>query len=119
MISKKAAVCAALEGVCGEVVFGYPRDFTGESLVCWRESGNRSYAQADGREHLAELEYTLELFAPSAGEAWALLEESDGRMCALGFRRESAAEIFEQESEICRVSARYRALADEKGNLYQ
>ena len=119
MITLREAVCAALEGVCGEVVFGYPKDFTGERLLGWRESENRRFAQADGREYLAEVEYTLEIFAPSAGEAWALLAESDGRMEALGFRRESAAEVFEQDGASSHVSARYRALADKQGNVFQ
>lgn len=113
------AVCAALEGACGEVIFGYPKDLTSDSFLCWRGSGNRCYARADGREHLTELEYTLDAFAPSAGEAWALLEEGDARMQSIGLRRQSAAEIWEQDSALCRVNARYRALADGKGNVYQ
>lgn len=113
------AVCAALEGVCGEVIFGYPKDLTADNFLCWRGSQNRCYARADGLEHLTELEYTLDAYAPAAGEAWALLEKSDARMQSIGFRRQSATEIWEQDSSLCRVNARYRALTDGKGNVYQ
>ena len=36
-----------------------------------------------------------------------------------GFRREAAAEQFEGEIGLCHVTARYRALADGEGNIYQ
>ena len=87
--------------------------------IAWRESVNRCFAQADAREHLAELNYALEVFAPAPEAAAALLAGADERMRELGFRRESAAEQLEQDTGICHISARYRALADAAGNLYQ
>ena len=119
MISLKRQVKAALEGVCASVVYGDPRGYAGEELITWWESANRSYARTDGREHLAELNYTMEIYAPGAEAAATLLEAADARMCALGFRRESAAEQFEQNLNVSHVSARYRALADAEGNTYQ
>lgn len=119
MISLKERVRDALEGICPEVVFGYPLTFAGNPLVSWRESANRRYAQAGGREHLAELNYTLEIFAPGPEEADALLEAADGRMLEMGMRREACAAQFEQDLSICHITARYRALADADGNIYQ
>lgn len=119
MISLKERVCEALAGVCGEVIFGYPRDFTGQELIAWRESASRRHAQADGYEHLAELNYTLEIFAPGAEEAGELLARADARMTEAGFRREASAEQFEENPAVSHISARYRALADGQGNIYQ
>lgn len=119
MITLKERVRDALSGVCGEVVYGYPRDFTGDALISWRESANRRHAQADGQEHLAELNYTLEIFAAGPEAAGGLLSEADARMLSIGLRREAAAEQFEQDLGVSHVSARYRALADAQGNIYQ
>lgn len=119
MINVRQQVRDALQGACTEVVYGYPRDFVGTQCIAWRESDNRCFAQADAREHLAELNYSLEIFAPAPEAAATLLSEADGRMLELGFRRESAAEQLEQDTGICHISARYRALADAAGNLYQ
>lgn len=119
MISLKKRVRDALQGVCPEVVFGYAHSFTGKELVSWRESANRRHAQADGSEYLAELNYTLEIFACSAEEASVLLEKADGRMMDIGLRREGCAEQFEQDLGVCHITARYRVLADAEGNTYQ
>lgn len=119
MIDLKRQVKAALEGVCASVVYGDPRDFARQELVSWRESENCRYAQADGREYLAELRYALEIYAPGAEAAGNLLAEVDDRMCALGLCRESAVEQFEQDFDVSHISARYRALADAAGNVYQ
>lgn len=119
MISLKTQVRDALGGMDAEVIYGYPRGFAGKKLVSWRESANRRHAQADGREYLAELNYTLEIFACGTEEASALMEGADGRMLAIGLRRESCAEQFEQDLGVCHITARYRALADANGNIYQ
>jgi len=119
MISLKERIRDALSGVCEVVVYGYPRDFTGNTLVSWRESANRRHAQADGREHLAELNYTLEVFASGPEAATELMGRADERMLNMGMRRENMAEQFEQDLGISHISARYRALADAQGNIYQ
>ena len=119
MISLKQKVKSALEGACPEVIYGYPRGFTGGELLSWRESANRCHAQADGREHLAELNYTLEIFSGSSEGASALLAAADGRMLDAGFRREAAQEQLERDPGVSHITARYRALADGDGNIYQ
>lgn len=119
MITLKTTVSDALAGACGKVIYGWPRDFAGNEFIAWRESGSREYAQADAAEYLAELNYTLEIFARSPEGVSALLTEADTRMRSAGFRRESAAELYDEDTQFCRVSARYRALADADGNIYQ
>lgn len=119
MITLKKMLYSALTGVCGAVVFGYPKDFTALPLLSWRESGNRRHAQADGKEYLAELEYTIDCFAPSPEEVSALHAAADERLLGLGLRREALTEIFDPDSAVCHISARYRALADAQGNIYQ
>lgn len=119
MISLKEKVQAALAGVCSRVVYGYPRGFAGGEMICWRESENRRHAQADAKEYLAEVNYTLDIFAAGSEAAGNLLARADERMQAAGFRREAALEQFEKDLAISHVSARYRALADDQGNIYQ
>lgn len=119
MISLKKQLHAAIHGLCPQTAYGYPRSFTGSTVIFWRESENRRHAQADGGEYLAELNYTLEIFAPGAEDASALLEAADARLQAMGLRREAAAEQFEPDPGVSHISARYRALADARGNIYQ
>ena len=109
----------ALAGICGELIYGYASDRAGRERILWRESANRCHARADGKEYLAELNYTLEIFSPTAEGAAALMDAADGRMRGAGFRREAAAEQFEGEIGLCHITARYRALSDGDGNIYQ
>ena len=119
MITLKENIASALAGVCGAVVFGYPKDFATLPLLSWRESGSRRHAQADGEEYLAELEYTIDCFAPTPEEVSALLASADKRLQGMGLRREAAAEVFDPDSAVCHAVARYRALADAQRNIYQ
>ena len=119
MITLKKEVREALAGVCGELVYGYPRCFAALPLIAWRESLNRRHAQADGQEHLAELNYTLEIFASGSEGANLLLEGADAALAQLGLRRELAAEQYEDDASLCHITARYRALADAQKNVFQ
>lgn len=119
MISIKEEVRKALSGVCDGLVYGYPRSFADIPLLAWRESLNRCHAQADGREHLAELNYTVDIFAGDSAAANELLTAADDRLAALGLRRENAAEQYDGDLRAAHITARYRALADAQGNIYQ
>lgn len=119
MITLKSTVLSALSGVCEDVIYGWPKDFAGRERLIWRESLNREFAQTDAAEYLAEMNYTLDIFAPSAEGASSLFADADACMLGAGFRREAAQEVFEQDSCISHISARYRALADAAGNIYQ
>ena len=119
MITLKHRVFSALSGLCGDVIYGTPGDFITPERIVWRESRNRRYAQADGREYLAELNYTLDIFARSAEAATDLFARADEKMAQAGFRREAAEEMFERDSGVHHISARYRALSDAEGNIYQ
>lgn len=119
MITLKTKVFSAIGGLCGDVIYGTPGDFTTPERIVWRESRNRRYAQADGREHLAELNYTLDIYARSSESATELFARADESMAQAGFRREAAEEMFERDSGVAHISARYRALSDAEGNTYQ
>ena len=119
MITLKGQLFAALDGVAAELVYGHPRDFAALPLLVWHESQNREYAQAGAGEYLAEINYTLDLYAAEMEQAGSLFADVDARMRAAGFRREACAELYETDRHICHTSARYRALADAQGNIYQ
>lgn len=119
MITLKKEVQAALSNACGNLIYGYPRFFETLPLIAWRESLNRRHSQADAREYLAELNYTLEIFAPCSESANQLLTAADAELGSMGLRREHAAEQFEADASLSHITARYRCLADEQGNLFQ
>ena len=119
MITLKQTVCDALSGACGCVVYGRPAQIRRLPVLCWRESLNRRYAQADGREYLSETNYTLDIFAASIEEAGEIAARVDERMQDAGFRRDGACELFETDRQIAHVSLRYRALADANGGVWQ
>lgn len=119
MITLRNRVFSALRGACDSVIYGLPDDFIALPRIVWRESRNRRHAQADGVEYLAELNYTLDIFAETPEAAGELFADADARMNQSGFRRESAEEIFEKDTGIAHINARYRALADSAGNTYQ
>lgn len=119
MITLKEKVFSALSGLCGDVIYGLPGDFITPERIVWRESRNRRYAQVDGREYLAELNYTLDIFARSPEDTAELFARADESMAQAGFRREAAEEMFERDTGVHHISARYRALSDAEGNVYQ
>jgi len=119
MITIKEEVRSALSELELPLVYGYPRCFVRLPLVAWRESLNQRHAQADGREHLAELNYTLEIFAPDSESADAILAAADERLRSLGLRREHAAEQYETDAAVSHITARYRCLADGAGRIFQ
>ena len=119
MITLKTKVFSAIGNLCGDVIYGTPGDFTTPEKIVWRESRNRRYAQADGREHLAELNYTQDIFARSPEAAGELFARADENMAQAGFRRENAEELIEKDLGVHHISARYRALSDAQGNTYQ
>jgi len=119
MITLQNDVKEILAGVCPQVFYFYPASWTILPCVAWRESGNREIAQADGREHLAEVVYTVDIWSRSAGENAAIAEETDRRMAARRFRRSYSADMFEKASRLHHRIMRYRAVADAEGNIYQ
>ena len=55
MITLRSTVKSLLESTGAAVGYFYPRSWLALPAGSWRESKNREFAQADGREHLAEL----------------------------------------------------------------
>ena len=89
----------------------YPQSWTQLPAVTWRESGNSELAQADGCEHLAELEYAIDVWSGSA--------EKNAELAAMRLRRTYSAELFESATRLHHRAIRYRCVADAAGNIYQ
>lgn len=117
MITLRSTVKSLLEATGAAVWYFYPRSWLALPAVSWRESKNREFAQADGREHLAELEYTVDVWAKGPEEAHQLADEIDELLSALRLRRDYAADLF--ESGMHHRTLRYRCVADAEGRIYQ
>lgn len=117
MITLKSTVKSLLEATGAAVWYFYPRSWMSLPAVSWRESRNREFAQADGREHLAELEYTVDVWAKSPEQMHALADEIDELMTSLRLRRDYAADLF--DSGVHHRTLRYRCVADGEGRIYQ
>lgn len=117
MITLKDVVKGLLEGTGAAVWYFYPASWQRLPAVSWRESGNREFAQADGREHLAELVYTVDVWAKGPGEVEELAQEIDRAMVSVRFRRDYAEDLF--ESGMHHRVLRYRCVADALGRIYQ
>ena len=119
MITLQDRVSELLTGVCPQTFYFYPASWAFLPCVAWRESGNREIAQADGHEHLAEVVYTVDIWARSAAENAELAALVDARLTAVRLRRTYSADLFETNSGLHHRVLRYRAVADAQGNIYQ
>ena len=63
MITLANRVRTLLGSAGAPVWYFYPQSWIQLPVISWRESGNREFAQADGGEHLAELEYTVDIWS--------------------------------------------------------
>lgn len=119
MISLCDCVRSVLEGLGVAVWYFYPQNWMVKPVISWRESGNREFAQADGREHLAELEYSVDIWAEGPAEAAEIGARVDAAMTAMRFRREYSADLFDAKVGCHHRSVRYRCVADAAGRIYQ
>lgn len=119
MITLAGKVKALLSDLGAEVYYFYPQNWAKLPVIAWRESENREIAQADGQEHLAELTYTVDIWAEGAAENQALFDQIDRRMFSARLRRDYMADLFDANTGYHHRSVRYRAVADAEGNIYQ
>lgn len=119
MITLRDRVKALLEGICPRTYYFYPASWAYMPCVAWRESGNREIGMADGREHLAELIYTVDVWARSAAENAEIADTIDARLTSARLRRTYSADLFENATSLHHRVLRYRAVADADGNIYQ
>ena len=119
MISLATTVRGLLESTGATVWYFYPRSWIRLPAISWRESGNRELAQADGREHLAALTYSVDVWAAGPAEAAELAAKVDAAMSGMRFRRDYAEDLFESGTGIFHRSMRYRCVADMEGRIYQ
>lgn len=97
----------------------HPQNWTILPAVTWRESLNRECAQADAGEHLAELEYSIDVWSGSAAVNAELTAKIDAAFAAMRLRRTYSAELFESATRVHHRAIRYRCVADAAGNIYQ
>jgi len=119
MISIAQRVSELLKSTGAAVWYFYPQSWARLPAVTWRESGNRELAQADGREHLAELEYTVDMWSRSPEENAELAARIDAMLASARLRRDFSADFYETASGCHHRTARYRCVADAAGNIYQ
>ena len=97
----------------------HPQNWAILPAVTWRESLNRECAQADAGEHLAELEYSIDVWSGSAAVNAELAAKIDAAFAAMRLRRTYSAELFESAARVHHRAIRYRCVADAAGNIYQ
>ena len=119
MITLTARIAELLDGLDARVFYFYPQNWLRLPAVSWRESGNRELARADGRPHLAELTYAVDIWSDSPAQNEALSAEIDGRMAGALLRRDYLADLFDAKSGLHHRSLRYRCVADAQGRVYQ
>lgn len=119
LITLAETVRERLESTGAQVWYFYPQSWASLPAVSWRESANREGAQADGREHLAELEYTIDLWSGSPEVNMELAGKVDAALAGIRLRRVGSADLFESATGMHHRSLRYRCVADAAGNIYQ
>lgn len=117
MITIRDTVRELLEDAGAPVWFFHPAGWAQLPAISWRESRNRECAQAGGFEHLAELEYTVDVWAKGPEEVYEIADRIDAMMASARLRRDYAADGF--DSGMHRRTLRYRCVADARGNIYQ
>jgi len=119
MITLAETVRGLLESTGATVWYFHPQSWVRLPAVSWRESANREIAQADGREHLAELVYQVDVWSKSPADNAVLAAHIDALMTASRLRRDYSADLFETSTGLHHRSLRYRCVADAAGNIYQ
>lgn len=119
LISLAKTVGGTLKGLGVDVWYFYPQNWMTLPVISWRESGNRECAQADAREHLAALEYTVDVWSGGPEENHALADRVDAAMAGLRLRRDYCADLFDAGVGLHHRVMRYRCVADAAGNVYQ
>lgn len=117
-IAEVGALIRQTVGAAAGVFHAYPATWAKVPLVAYRETGNRDHSRADGKEHLTELEYTVDIWSTSAEEAHTIAANIDDALSEVGFRRTQAQTLFEERTRYVHRMARYRALADSQ-RIYQ
>ena len=105
MIGLSERIKQILNATGAQVWREYPQSWTQLPAVTWRESGNRELAQADGCEHLAELEYAIDVWSGSAEKNAELAEKIDLTPANLSILKNNKAKAvrFTTLNAICKA----------------
>lgn len=109
MIHNEAeGICARLAQLEGEaqVTRGWPRRFAALPCIAVQKAADTPVSFRDDREHIAQLEYYIRIFAEKAQQADALAEAVDAAMEELGYMRTFS---YDDDGQQVRMAAlRYR-----------
>lgn len=109
MIHNEAALIAeklgALDGVCS-VTRGWPKRMECLPCIALQKASDTPVSFKDDREHIAQLEYYIRVFAAKAAQVDVLAAAVDAAMEELGYTRTFA---YDDDSQAVRMAAlRYR-----------
>lgn len=109
MIHNEAeAIRARLSGISGvvSVTRGWPRGMERLPCIAVTKAADAPAASADDREHIAQLEYYVRIFAHRAQQADALSEAVDAAMEEMGYVRTFAYDG--DDADVRMAALRYR-----------
>ena len=119
MNTLQSRVKALLEATGLPVSYRYPAAWNAFPCLAWAETGNRVQAQADGREYLTELTYTVDIWAEGPEGLAAAGAAVDAQLAGAGLRRTFAQDLYEDKTRLHHRAMRYRALVDPAGDIWQ
>lgn len=110
MDSLQAEVYTALQGTGYSVSYFFPQTSTPLPRISFYESNNHEYGQAEGREFVTEVEYTIDLWANTPEKTGEMAIAVDAKLAALRLRRTFSFDLYEQDTRIHHKNMRYRGL---------
>lgn len=110
MDTLQAEVYTALVGTGYPVAYFFPQDASVFPRITFYESNNREYGQAEGREFVTEVEYTIDLWATTPEKTAEMAQAVDLALAALRLKRTFSYDLYEQDTRIHHKNMRYRAL---------
>ena len=110
MINIKPDVRAALETVCDNVVFYFPKTFKNLPCISYYEINNAPSVFADDGEYTADILYTVDVWDKGSDGVSALALLADGALAAAGFMREFAADVYNPDSSVRHKTMRFKLI---------
>lgn len=110
MDTLQAEVYAALTGTGYPIAYHFPQNSAVIPRITFYESNNREHGQADGREFVTEVEYTIDLWAMTPEQTAEMALAVDAALAALRLKRTFSFDLYETDTRVHHKNMRYRAL---------
>lgn len=104
MINIKPIIKKALDGICSNVVDGYPNDWEKFPIVAMKEEKNSPHTITDDEEQISTIRYKLDVWTMNES-ASSLVMEIDKKISMLGLRR-----IFCEDAPEMRRGLKHKVL---------